>query len=721
MLSEIPGIRPVYLLPSDPLAEQLLIPCLRTATQFDCMVGFFSSASLRDIAAGLANFLAVESQVMRLVFCPQVSEDDLRAIETGILRPANQLEQLLRQLLQDAWLSERALVRHTLDCLSYLLASGRMEIKVALMKKGGLFHPKVWILECSGEVLVAHGSNNLTSAGIRVNYEQVSVSRSWMDETQREVVEVLKREFAALWSDSSQVATTFNLPDAIAQELLVERSPQVIPTEQDYIAALDEDVERGYEVRESSQSYNGIGDHEPCTFNIPDYLEYETGDFAHQGRAVAAWENNGHRGILEMATGSGKTIAALIAAYHLFERTRSLLLVIAAPYKPLVSQWREEAEAFGLEPLLPGEKGGRQAKLESVAGAVRALVLGSSVVECMVVTHDLLCDGSFQQLIGAYDGESLLIGDEVHNLGRPTFVSRPPDSFTSRLGLSATPVRQYDEEGTEQLIDFFGEVVFKFTLEEAIGKCLVPYRYYVHPVHLDTEELEQWVAVTEKLKTLGWMHGLDDSRENSGKIPEGIKLLLLKRRRVVEQARAKVIRLAELLGDGHPRTRAHTLIYASDKGRSQLDSVNELLRNIGLRFHQVTAKESSNSGLTAQILKSFRSGSLQALTAMRVLDEGVNIPEIREAFILASTTVERQWVQRRGRILRLCPEIGKTEAILHDFLVLPSESYVGDASAVRSLAVTEAERVLAFGRAALNSADEDGPIATISPILDSLL
>lgn len=497
-----------------------------------------------------------------------------------------------------------------------------------------------------------------------------------------------------MWADEWPDLITVDLPDAVRQHLLRHRA-DVAPTPDDYWQAVRAEVGR-----------EGQGHGEP--FAIPPGLHYRSGDYAHQGRAVDAWEANGGRGILEMATGAGKTKAALIAAQRLWRREGRLLLVVAVPVRPLLEQWAAETRTFGLLPIVPSEKGAR-GKLAATEAAVRRLAVGASTVECLVVTHDLLCDDQFQGVLGQYRGPALLVADEVHNLGRSGFTERPPQQFDYRLGLSATPIRQYDEAGSELLLEYFGGIVFRFTLADAIRRCLVPYDYYVRPVHLTDDDLARWFRITEKLKRRGW------TGEGREKPDLQINILLNQRRDILEGAQEKLSALGDDLRGLHRRTLRHTLIYASDKGPEQLRQVNALLRDLGIRFHQITAQESGHAHLAADLLQAFRRGDLQVLTAKRVLDEGLDIPEVDRVYILASTTVERQWVQRRGRVLRKCPATGKQFATIVDYLVLPPEGH-GPDPAARSIVRGELQRISAFARLARNAARPDGPLAAIHPI-----
>ena len=157
-------------------------------------------------------------------------------------------------------------------------------------------------------------------------------------------------------------------------------------------------------------------------------------------------------------------------------------------------------------------------------------------MEVVVVSHDTLCTKEFWDGVGAFDCARLLIADEAHNLGRPSFIEEPPDFFEHRLGLSATPIRQYDEEGTEALLGFCGPVAFRFTLDEAIDRCLVEYDYYVHAVYLTDAEMDEWFDLTGKIKQNAW-------RSEGGKPDEYLAKLLRDRRALLETASGKVSKL----------------------------------------------------------------------------------------------------------------------------------------------------------------------------------
>lgn len=698
-LRSLDGVRPLYILPADPLAEEALIPGFKNSTKVDCMAGFFSSEVLASLAPGLATFVNESQDSFRLIVSPILRAEDQAAIEEGLKNS----EDIVCEILDEIILTEDLLQQHTLRCLSWLLRYKRIEIKIALMKDA-LFHPKVWLFENSADVVAVHGSSNVTYAGIKKNIEQIAVSKSWDDPNQRYITEKLAFQFRQLWDDREENCLVISLPQAVRDKLLKKYHSDSPPTETELRAL----YARAENSAEGSKPVELSGLETPA-FSIPEYLKYTEGPFEHQGKAVNAWCDAGYRGVLEMATGSGKTITAMICAYRLYEEHRPLLIVVSAPYLPLVQQWCDEIKPFGLRPINLTLANGARGRAQELNRIKRRFRGGSSDVEVIVITHNTLCDSAFHSEVKKFDCSTFLIADEAHNLGREGFVTNSPDFFNFRLGLSATPVRQYDEEGTEALFKFFGDVVFQFTLKEAIGRCLVEYDYFVHPVELTHDEMDDWYDLTSKIKANAW-------RNKDNKPDDYLAKLFRDRRALLETAENKIQALETLLQKEDISALRHTLIYASDKGPEQLEQVNALLKSRGILFHQLTHEETQNREKTAEIIRSFQDGLLRVLTAKRVLDEGVNIPQIQKAYILASTTVERQWVQRRGRLLRKCDAIGKTYSEIHDFIAIPPELDTLDDEA-KTLVRSELLRVQEFASLARNAGRQDGPLNVIDKLV----
>lgn len=702
--------KPLYIIPRDNYVEEVLINSFKCAISVDCMFGFFGSAALRSIAPGLAEFLARDTKPMRLVVSPNISVEDISALREGVSTPADIIEARLKQLLGEAKISTSALVQHTLTCLAYMLASGKLEFRIVWLRDGSLFHPKVWFFKDFQDTVVAHGSSNLTDAGLGKNLEQISVDMSWEGVRSKESINTLVEEFAALWNGVRDYVYTLDLPVAIKSDLIREYKIDRPPSPDDFQKAWKDDAKTIEKLIRNSETVHTTPTLE---LTIPSKLDLYSGPFSHQGKAIAAWEEAGRRGILSMATGSGKTITALAAASRLQQCKDSLLVIICAPYKPLVSQWIEEVNEFGVRPLsVEGSSKDRAKRLDL---AVRGLQSGVSKIEVMVVTENFLTSEGFRYVLDKLpmNISALLIADEVHNLGKKSFLKNTPNRFDYRLGLSATPERQYDPEGTAALFEYFGNPVFEFSLREAIGVCLVPYNYYMHQVNLTVDEFNEWMNFTERLRWKGFKGDVDASE--SGGLSKNIEKLLFARRRVIESAENKVETLRNLLKNRSRDTIKHVLVYATDKNPTQLNSVNDTLQNdLNLTIHQLTSSETTNRARSANILERFANGDYNVITCKRVLDEGVDVPQVSEAYILASNTVRRQWIQRRGRVLRKCNAINKQLAHLHDFIVVPPDP---SDSVSRAILKGELERAREFSELSANGGSPGGPFDQIDKLM----
>lgn len=676
------------------------------------MAGFFSSEILSVLAPGLATYINTTQNSFRLIISPLLRPEDKVAIEEGV--ELHEAEAVAHKILEELIITEDLLQQHTLKCLSWLLRTGRIEIKIALMKDA-LFHLKVWLFHEDDDVLAVHGSSNATHAGITKNIEQVAIAKSWDGPTQQDIADPLCHLFGRLWENDETGCIVVEMPEATRKHIIQIYHSDISPTEAD----LRNLYGRADVVSEEPSSYNVEPAQRvlPARLELPQGLDIDSGPFGHQGNAISKWEAAGRRGILSMATGSGKTITALAATARLQDDCKALLIVISAPYRPLVTQWMEEVVAFGVKPV--PLKGTARDKTNRLDLAVRGLASGIFKIQVAVVTENYLTTPEFHALLGKIPDhiKTLLIADEVHNLGSHSFISNPPDRFDYRLGLSATPERQYDPEGTRALFDFFGDKVFEYSLAEAIGVCLVPYNYYIHRVHLTDGEFEEWQRITAKLVRAGFS-GEDRDPKESGKLSKEIQALLNKRRRVIEAAENKCLVLKNLLKVKVREGIQHTLVYATDKGRDQLQSINDMLQNeLKLTIHQLTSEETQNKRRASDLLGRFSSGEYHVITCMRVLDEGVDVPQVSNAYLLASNTVRRQWIQRRGRILRRCDVINKKHACLHDFIVVPP--CLSD-SGSKSILKAELDRAHEFAALANNAGSKDGPYNEIDKLISEM-
>ncbi len=383
----------------------------------------------------------------------------------------------------------------------------------------------------------------------------------------------------------------------------------------------------------------------------------------YQHQAVANWLENKGRGTLKMATGSGKTIIALAIATELYQQIGLQVLVIVCPYLHLVNQWARECKKFNLEPItaisrVENWQGELSSKLYNLSNKCQSFIT-------IITTNSTLISQGFQSQLKYFPAKTLIVGDEAHNLGSSRLESSLPRNIGLRLALSATPERQYDEIGTEALLDYFGAIIQpEFTLANAIDRgALVHYLYYPIFVELTHSEAILYAKLT---KRIGWAL----SRNSSFQDNDTLTSLLTKRSRLVATASNKLNSLKELMLSRLDTS--HTLFYCGDgyldNDVRQIDAVTHLLgKELGYRVNTYTTDTPLE--VRENLRRQFESEQLQGLVAIRCLDEGVDIPAIKTAIILASTSNHRQFIQRRGRILRPHPD--KKQAILYDMIVIP--------------------------------------------------
>ncbi|MEG4507331.1 DNA phosphorothioation system restriction enzyme [Microcoleus sp. F6_B4] len=422
----------------------------------------------------------------------------------------------------------------------------------------------------------------------------------------------------------------------------------------------------------------------------------------YQRVAVANWFANQGRGTLKMATGSGKTITALAIAAELYNKINLQVLLVICPYCHLVNQWARESEKFGLKPILAFDSARSwQNKLAAGLYEVRS---GDRAFLTIITTNATLMGDSLRSQLRYFPEKTLIIGDEVHNLGAPRLGESLPRNIGLRLALSATPERHFDEQGTEAILDYFGPVLQpELTLADAIRqKALVHYLYYPILVELTEAETRKYSRLTQKI---GWALWGDEKVEEN----DALTTLLMQRARLIGAAANKLTALRELMI--HRLDTAHTLFYCGDGAieggarrnhHRQLTETAKLLGSeLGYRVNTYTA--ATPLAERERLRQQFESGELQGLVAIRCLDEGVDIPAIRNAVILASSSNPRQFIQRRGRILR--PHPGKERATLFDMIVLPPDLGRETLEVERNLLRKELKRFLEFADLADNAGE----------------
>lgn len=642
-------------------------PALSASVRYDRGVGFFSSGWLRLLSKGLIQFATNGGQA-RIITSPILDEDDWEALQAGDEARLNpMLRSTLRRNIAEL---KQKLEEDTLSALAWMVADEILTFKLALPqnKLSGDFHDKFGIYtDAEGNRVSFNGSPNESIRGTQ-NYESNRIFKSW-ESPFLPLVEADVKRFEYLWENQDLNVRVFDLPEAAKEEIM-----KLHPKERPY--PIPEWVKLR-SIKEATITY------QPARPHIPEHITLRP----YQDKAIAAWFNHRCRGLFEMATGTGKTITALAASARLFERERRLAIIIAVPYQHLVDQWHQEAAEFGYKPILAYQS--KSSWLEKLNHQIIEFNGGYRQFISVIVTHSTFISPDFQGSIARLDSPALIIADEAHHLGAERSRQHYPEHIPYRLALSATPDRWFDDAGTDALRTYFGETVFAFALEQAIGVSLTPYYYYPHLVSLSDDEMVEYEALSLKIARL--VNNEDVEKQSA------LKMLLIKRANLLNTAVNKLEKLSELLD--RESYLEHTLFYCAP---GQIDDVMQLVGwEKGILINQFTAEEKPVE--RQQLLASFAKGELQALAAMKCLDEGVDVPSTRTAYFLASSSNPREFIQRRGRILRKAA--GKEHSIIHDLIAVPPVTFNRESpafNAERSIVRRELQRFKEFASPALN-------------------
>lgn len=702
----------VYKSDQDDILRSFYFPALAAADRYDRAVGYFSASSLSEAAQALTVFIKGDG-LIRLVVGAFTAQSDIDAVREG-LRLKEVSERIGADLLAAVTGVDDELFQHRFKALAWLIAHDRLEIRVAL-RPNGIYHDKVGIItDAQGDAVVFSGSANESAAALLPthNYESINVFPTWLPEL-APWHEPHRESFARLWDNKSRGTVVIDLPTALKENLLEVASALDAPP----------DSEREAQIAARLRALEAVDEAEPASRlpRAPDTINGMPFKMReHQLEALRAWQANGYRGIFDLATGAGKTITAMYAAVQMAKGVPGLAVVIAAPYQSLADQWCEILEAFNIRPLQCYVS--KESWHEDLRKRVLDMQGGSDAFQAIVVVNRTLQTPEFQAALGRIPGNRLLwIGDECHHHGSESLASALPSNAAYRIGLSATPMHYLDEQRNDRLKTYYGDVVFSYTLAQAIAdKVLTPYNYYPSVVPLTADEAGEFISLSDDIARAFMREG-----KSSGPPSTMLTALLMKRARIIGSAANKMAALQTTLAGQPPQQ--HALFYCGDgqvemdgmeaddgaedsQPTRQIEAVSRLLDGQGWKVSRFTARESRRE--RESILQSFKIGAIDGLVAIKCLDEGIDVPACSIAYILASSRDPRQFIQRRGRILRRSP--GKTIANIHDYIVVLPEDAHDESGAARKLITAELKRVAEFSGLAEN---RNEAYAVLRPIL----
>lgn len=679
--------------------KEFFTEALIESKSFDLGLGFFSSSAINSLANGFALFIA-QGGKMRVIINDVLTDSDKQAISQGQQEEVE--DALCKRIIKDIEKMKETFSRSNelfFRCFSYLVSIGRMEFIATLSSKGGMTHDKYGIFtdEVGNEVAFI-GSVNFTRTALEQNAECLTTFTSWEDASR---VENYRKKFDECWSEDN--VHLIRIPIEKVKTYIVDNYSN------NNIQRL---LEESISLRESTKKEHPLPTYlieklerkevEP-RFPFPQEREIQI-------KANNEWKKNGRNGIFAMATGSGKTVTALNCLLHFYREFGYYKALIVVPTQALALQWESEVKNFNFQNVISTHTD-KDWKESLSRYSTRSLLKPNRNI-VVITTYATFIRKHIQDFVSKTNGMDsfVLIADEVHNMGATGPLKHLPKQIKNRIGLSATPERVYDEGGSKDIYAFFNSYppyyTYRFTMKEAIdSKILCPYEYYPVFVNLTREEMYQYNVKTEQLRKF-----IDPE---TGKYKKEAEMLLMARKRIVHKAAMKKQKVAALLDEHKAKGKLnYTFVFVPEGYEPNyaeidnaeidpedihiIDEYAQMFKKRKYSYHQYI------SGLddAPSILDAFERGDIQILLSMKCLDEGVDIPRAQYAIFISSTGNPRQFIQRRGRVLRSCK--GKDKAYIWDMIVLPPDIEKTASQTDINLFTGELKRVLNFAALADN-------------------
>lgn len=702
---------------------QFYLDGLANSNEFNLLLGYFSSAAINLLSVGFATFISKGGK-MRMVINHLLSAQDKEAIEKANQKSINKIFDLT-----DVVSLERALDEydtHFFECLAYLIAEKRIEIKVIKPKNGkGIAHYKSGVFSDGQDYIGYKASCNFTLYGLSENLEELEAFLSWENGRSNKLIKkqlkLIDNYFAEKNEDVEYVSVNeieVVLKDRFGKkdinELLVQEE-QLLKKKQSLISnpKLKKTITKLFSEIEIIRR----------TPRFP----YTEGPREYQINAYNSWVANNYKGMFAMATGTGKTITSLNCLLNEYKKTGIYRAIITVPTTALVEQWKKECAKFNFKNIITVSSKENWDKNLAFFNTASKLIETSYIV---IVTYASLPRPKFQSYFSQLPKDTILIADETHNLGSQGLLRLLPNiHLEKRIGLSATPHRKFDEVGNQAIQEFFNDeppYIVSYSMEEALKiGWLCKYTYYPHIVKLTDQEMEKYKELSLQLLRMG----LFDKETGTFRSTPEIEKKLLERKRIIHKASNKLEAFKEILRSEFAKRKnlKYTLVYVPEGIEANFDKtdysvetedeirlIDEYTKTVSQTDDTVMVTQfTANSNNRDEILKNFEQGKIHVLTSMKCLDEGVDVPRSELAIFCASTGNPRQFIQRRGRVLRLHKD--KIHATIHDLVVVPEVSDESTFEMEKGLVKKELERVVDFANLAMNKTDT---YETLKNILD---
>ncbi len=709
------SIKQEYRSPQDNIVQDFYIPVLENAVSYRRSVGFFSSSALIEISKGICE-LAKKGGKIELVASPYLSAEDEIAIRKGYESRAKIIENaLLRGLKTEP---ENFFEKERLNLLANLVESGVLNIKIAFTENGssvGMYHEKLGLVEDSdGNKIAFSGSMNESEDAFTKNYETVDVFCSWKSTDEKARVIQKETAFAAIWGNFDEKLKVLHFP-SIDKAILEKYKRGTADFELDK-KEFSQDRNITYKIRHGDKTefsdVLAVAEMDNGKSVLADNLFFDfngkKSPRPHQKKAIENFKSNNFQTLLAMATGTGKTLTSLFCANELSKKTELISVLIIVPLKDLVDQWQKDIEECFSGEIIPIRSGlDWKGKLSDL----RLLKILKKDVQdkrlVIITTYDSFC-GNDEKILESLELDSaLIIADEVHKFGAASYSKKLPEKIKYRIGLSATPKRPYDEKGTKSIFDYFcpSENPYEFSIKNAIeADMLCHYEYHPTIVPLTDFEMEDYENISEKISRLSVI--VNNSSKTDKEDEERLEQLLKERHRIIERAQNKKSEFLEIMQSEISKYKDKTIVFCPDgkdeNGKDFLEAYKSELWNELVSKGKIVRMSEYVQGTKREVIESFTAGAIDILFAKQRLNEGIDIPAAKRAFFIASSTSEREFIQRRGRVLRKSPETNKTLAEIFDFIVVPPDR---NSVYAQSIVENEIKRAMDFAATADNYAE----------------
>lgn len=693
---------------------QFYLDGLANSNEFSLLLGYFSSSAINLLSVGFATFISKGGK-MRMVINHLLSAKDKEAIS----RVEDNPNEIKVFDLTDIVSLGRVLDEydtHFFECLAYLIAEKRIEIKVIKPKNGkGIAHYKSGVFSDGQDYVGYKASCNFTLYGLSENLEELEAFLSWENGRSNKLIKKqlkLIDDYFAEKDEDVEYIPVGNIEVVLKDKFGKKDINELLVQEEQLLRKKQSLISNPKLKKIITKLFSEI----ELIRRTPRF-PYSEGPREYQIIAYNSWVANNYKGIFAMATGTGKTITSLNCLLNEYKKTGIYRAIITVPTTALVEQWKKECAKFNFKNVITVSSKENWDTNLAFFNTASKLIDTSYIV---IVTYASLPRPKFQSYFTQLPKDTILIADETHNLGSQGLLRLLPNiHLEKRIGLSATPHRKFDDAGNQSIQEFFNDeppYIVSYSMEEALNiGWLCKYTYYPHIIRLTDQEMERYKELSLQLLRMGMF---DNSTGEFKSTPQ-IEMKLLERKRIIHKAANKLEAFKAILRSEFDKRKnlKYTLVYVPEGIESNFDEtdysvetddenrlINEYTKAVSQTDDSVMVKQfTANSANREEILKNFEESKIHALTSMKCLDEGVDVPRSELAIFCASTGNPRQFIQRRGRVLRLHKD--KIHATIHDLVVVPEVSDESTFEMEKGLVKKELERVVDFANLAMNKTD----------------